>query len=94
MFAIITKKIEAELQAIADDLKEELRRDGHYATGETEKSIKVVAENKSISIKSNYAPKALTEGSSPVSAGSGGVDIVTGKQIGRASCRERVLRLV
>ena len=73
MYAIIISKIEAELLKVAEALKEELRRDGHYATGRTEKSIHVETLPAWVTLKSNQAPKYLTEGSKPVKSGSGGI---------------------
>jgi hypothetical protein len=52
----------AYLEEVAENFKQELRKDGHYASGRTEKSIKVVATASGVAIKSNVAPKYLTEG--------------------------------
>lgn len=73
MYAIIISKIEAELLKVAEALKAELRRDGHYATGRTEKSIHVETLPAWVTLKSNQAPKYLTEGAKPVKSGSGGI---------------------
>jgi hypothetical protein len=73
MYAIIVQSIAEELEKVGEALKEELRRDGHYATGKTEKSIRVEAAPNSVSLKSNAAPKYLTEGSEKVKSGSGGI---------------------
>lgn len=73
MYALIISKIESELLKVAEALKDELRRDGHYATGRTEKSIHVKTLPAWVTLKSNQAPKYLTEGSKPVKSGSGGI---------------------
>lgn len=73
MYALIISKIESELLKVAEALKDELRRDGHYATGRTEKSIHVETLPAWVTLKSNQAPKYLTEGSKPVKSGSGGI---------------------
>lgn len=73
MYTLIIQQIEKELQTIAEALKLELRRDGHYATGKTERSIRVETLPTSINLKANEAPKYLTEGSKQVRSGSGGV---------------------
>lgn len=73
MYALIISKIEDELWKVAEALKLELRRDGHYATGKTEKSIRVETTQTCVVLKSNAAPKYLTEGSKKVKSGSGGI---------------------
>ena len=73
MYAIIVQSVATELEKVGEALKEELRRDGHYATGKTEKSIRVEVAPQAVSLKSNAAPKYLTEGADKVKSGSGGV---------------------
>ena len=73
MYALIIQQIEKELQVIAEALKLELRRDGHYATGKTERPIRVETSPTAIILKSGAAPKYLTEGSKQVRSGSGGI---------------------
>lgn len=50
---------------LGERLKEQLRKDGHTATGKTAKSIKIVATTTSVILKSNEATKYLTEGATP-----------------------------
>lgn len=73
MYSIILKEIESELTKISEDLKQELKKDGHFATGRTQRSIRVELTPTEICIKSNKAPKYLTEGAEPVKSNEGGV---------------------
>jgi len=73
MYTSIVENISIYLKTVGELLKSELRADGHFATGQTEKSIRVEEGVGYIALKSNGAPKYLTEGSKPVRNGSGGV---------------------
>lgn len=50
---------------LGEKLKEQLKKDGHTATGSTAKSIHVVTTPTAVILKSNEATKYLTEGATP-----------------------------
>jgi len=58
-------KISKYLQDVADKLKVQLKADGHFATGTTEKSIKVVSTGGAVKIRGLDSINKLTYGSPP-----------------------------
>ena len=69
-------KLRDYLGAVGERFKEEMRKDGHYATGKTERSVKIIVRDDSITLKSAVAPRYLTIGSTAVVNGSQGSGIL------------------
>lgn len=59
------KKIANYLQNIADKLKQQLKADGHFATGTTDKSIKVKVTDGAVKIRGLDSINNITYGSPP-----------------------------
>jgi len=64
------------LQGVADKLKFQLKADGHYATGATDSSIKVVATSGAVKLRGLDSINKLSYGSPPQSQPNLYLDIV------------------